>query len=426
MFHPVIAPIVRQPLTYSLVLKKRLAPGLFGLALSIVLASCSSKEPEAAAGPPPGLPVRLETLNAETVQASSEFVGTLEAIKIVEITPEASGRIESILVNSGQAVSAGQVIMVLKSDQSQPEYQAALTAVDVATAEQEKARKQLDIAKAQRNSLLAQMKTANVNIERAKLLAKEGAIAQFRLDEASTQYEVLKNDLLTAEEQIKSAELSISQADLAIRQSQAQAESAQVAVQSKEVVTPIAGIVDNLPVKVGESVSAGQKVVAKVTQTDALFLNIAVPADQAKLQVGLPVELLNSTTGEKLGTGGISFVSPTVDAGGQTVLAKARFSNVAGQLRDGQNVQARIIWDSQTGVLVPTTAISRVGGKEFVFVVDEQPNEAGQEVVRFSPVELGPIQGESYQVVSGLTVGDRIAVSNILKLRDGAPIAPDS
>ena len=64
--------------------------------------------------------------------------------------------------------------------------------------------------------------------------------------------------------------------------------------------------------------------------------------------------------------------------------------------------------------------------KEFVYQVSNEPNENGQEVVNLTPVELGDIQDNSYQVVSGLEAGDRIAVSNILKLRDGAPIQPES
>ena len=61
-----------------------------------------------------------------------------------------------------------------------------------------------------------------------------------------------------------------------------------------------------------------------------------------------------------------------------------------------------------------------------MFLVDDPSNESEPAVVRLTPVELGDIQGDSYQVLSGLEAGDRIAISNILKLRDGAPIAPES
>ena len=58
--------------------------------------------------------------------------------------------------------------------------------------------------------------------------------------------------------------------------------------------------------------------------------------------------------------------------------------------------------------------------------VNNEANKNGQEVVNLTPVELGDLQDNSYQVISGLETGDRIAVSNILKLRDGAPVKPES
>ena len=185
-------------------------------------------------------------------------------------------------------------------------------------------------------------------------------------------------------------------------------------------------MVDDFPVKEGAYVSAGQSVVARITQLDDLFLNIQVPANRAnQLKLGLPLNLIDPNSKEKLSTGELTFISPTVNQENQTILARARFNN-EGNLRNGQYVQARLTWDTKDGILVPTGAISRTGGKEFVYQVSNEPNENGQEVVNLTPVELGDIQDNSYQVISGLEAGDRIAVSNILKLRDGAPVEPES
>ena len=373
------------------------------------------------------MPVELQTLQSDTVKESSEFVGQLEAVQVVEISPEIQGRIERILVEPGQSVSAGQAIMVLKPDQTVPEYQGALAGVDVATSARDNALEQLDIAIAQRETARAELELITVGVARAQLLAAQGAIAEFDLDQALFEQEAAENSFVAAEDQVEAAEAAVRQAEDSIRQARAQANSSLVSVQLKEVVTPIAGIVDNLPVNVGDYVSTGQSVVAKVTQTEALFLNIQVPANRAsQLETGLEVELIDPANQALLATGSLTFVSPTVNTEGQTVLAKARFRNVEGKLRDGQNVQARLIWDTQSGLLIPTTAITRVGGQAFVFVVADEPNEAGQEIVSLNPVELGDIQGSSYQVISGLETGDRIAVSNILKLQDGAPIQPGS
>lgn len=411
----------------QLTVQRRLSPFLLGTALSISLLGTGCRSTPEANAAIPSIPVKLETLQTATTQESSEFVGNLEAVQIVEILPESNGRIEQILVEPGQGVDAGQVIMVIKPDQSLPDYEAALAAVDIATKEHENALKQLDIAKAKQDSASSELELYDTYVPSAQMLVEEGALEQLRLDEILQEQVVSRNNLITAGEQVAAAEIALAQAEDSIRQAQAQADASLVSVQFKEVYAPISGVLDDLPVKLGDFVSTGQTAVAKVAQMEALFLNIEVPSNRsAQLRTGLTVELIDPTSKEQLATGSLTFVSPTVNTEGQTILTKARFRNPDGNLRDGQNVQARIIWETQPGLLIPTTAISQVGGKSFVFLVDDEPNENEQEVVRLSPVELGAIQGNSYQVMAGLEAGDRIAVSNILKLRDGVPIQPES
>lgn len=394
------------------------------LGISIISSSCRAGSEANAAFPP--LAVKLEKLQADTVKDSTEFVGTLEAIQIVDVRAETQGRVEQILVEAGQSVGVGQGIAVLKPDQTVPEYEGALAGVDVAQGQQKTAVAQLKIAQTQRDTAQAEFDLISDYIPRLQKLYEQGAIEQLRLDEALQQQAGLQSKLIAAEEEVVVAQLSIQQAQDSLRQSQAQANASLIGVQFKEIASPIGGVVGDLSVKLGDYVGTGDSVTT-VSQTEALFLNLAIPANRsAQLETGLAVELVDPASKEQVATGSLTFVSPTVDPEGQTVLAKARFRNVDGNLRDGQNVQARLIWDTEPGVLIPTTAITRVGGKDFVFVVDDEPNEEGQEIVRLIPVELGDIQGDSYPVLDGLSVGDRIAISNILKLRDGAPIQPES
>lgn len=407
--------------------RQRCSPLFLILAVSLSLLSTACKSAPEAEGEFPGMPVQLETLSAERVEESSVFVGSLEAARIIEVLPEASGQIEQMLVEAGQTVSAGQTLMVLKPDQARPKYETALVAVEVAIGQRDAALEQIEIAKSERDSAQASVDLASSGIARLKMLVDQGAVAEFKLDEGIQKQKLAQNQLIVAEKQIGTAKLGVQQAETAIRQAQAQAETALVELESKDVVSPISGVVDNLPVKRGDYVSAGQNPVAKVAQTDTLFLNLQVPANRSdQLQSGLSIELIDPTSDALLTAGSVDFVSPTVNNESQTILAKARFLNVDGKLRDGQNVQARLIWETQPGLLIPTTSITRVGGQEFVYLVNDDPYPDGKEFVNLVPVELGEIQGNSYQVKGGLESGDRIAVSNILKLRDGVPILPES
>lgn len=416
---------VQKLLKPQKILTHTLSPLLIGTALpALLVTSCrSTSNTEAAVQ---AVPVQIETLQPGTVENSSEFVGSLEAVQLAEVRSEIQGRIERILVEPGQSVEAGQAIMVLKPDQTVPQYEGALAAVDVARGSREQALKALDIAKAQRDTAQATLELDTVNVSRAQLLVEEGALGQIRLDEAFRQQEASRNALIAAEEQVSAAQVAIQQADASIRQAQAQADASLVSVQFKQITAPIAGIIDNSTLKVGDYVSVGEPI-ARVAQTEALFLNIEVPSNRSRqLRTGLMVELMDPIERERLAVGSITFVSPTIDPSAQAILTKARFRNDDSSLRDGQNVAARIIWDSQPGLLIPTTAVKVIGGKDFVFLVEDQTEDTGQMVARLTPVELGDIQANSYQVISGLEAGDRLAVSNILKLQDETSVQPEA
>jgi multidrug efflux pump subunit AcrA (membrane-fusion protein) len=86
--------------------------------------------------------------------------------------------------------------------------------------------------------------------------------------------------------------------------------------------------------------------------------------------------------------------------------------------------EPKVIWNTRPGILIPTTAISRVAGENFVFVAEGQgPSKL---IARQKPVKLGEIQGNKYRVLEGLKQGEKIVVSGLLNLTDGAPIIPES
>ncbi|MEL6555661.1 MAG: efflux RND transporter periplasmic adaptor subunit [Cyanobacteria bacterium J06621_11] len=406
--------------------KKTVSPFLLGTALSVSVLSAGCRPTPEASAAPPGTPAQVEVLDSTTVRDSTTFVGTLEAVEVVDVRSEIQGRIEDIFVSPGEFIGAGQSLVLLRPDKTAPQYEGDLAGIEVARTNLQSAQSQLEVAKVQRNNAQPEFNVASEYAPRLRRLYEEGAIEQLRLDQGLLQVEAAKNNFATAEEQVAAAEAAIAQAQSNIRQAQSQADASLVSLQSKEVTSPIAGVVGDLSVKRGEYIGTGDEIV-QVTQTENLVLNLQVPANKSSaLRQGLTVQLIDPATKKQLTTGTINFVSPTVNPEGQTILAKALFNNVGRKLRNNQTVEARIVWDTNQGLLIPSTAITRSGSKNFIYVVNEEPNEADQETVSLKPVELGDIQGDRYEVVSGLEEGDRIVVSNILKLGDGAPIIPET
>jgi len=147
-----------------------------------------------------------------------------------------------------------------------------------------------------------------------------------------------------------------------------------------------------------------------------------VPVDQAPdLRVGLQTQILDAD-GKPIASNPITFVAPRVDPATQTVLAKARLTDVPPSVRVQQFVKLRLIWRSAAGLTIPITAVSRINGQYFCFLAEQSPNGL---VAKQKPLQVGEVKGNDYIVKSGLKAGDKLIVSGIQKIADGAPVKPE-
>lgn len=395
------------------------------LLLSVLTTACGKGEQSAKASGPPPTPVQLQNLQASTLQDSTEFIGTLEAEQSVELKPQIEGRIDQILVQPGARVNRGDPIFLLNPAQTVPQLNSAQANVNATVAARATAAQQVQVARAQLASAQSQYQLAQTNNNRYQYLAGQGAINQSTAEQYATNVRVQADAVRQAQAQVNASQAALNQAEANVRRAQAEAAAAAVNVEFKRVTAPISGSVGNITLKPGDYVTTGQTLTT-INQNNFFDLQIPIPLSRSgQLRPGLAVQLLDPNTGNQLGSGSIYFVSPQTDPNAQSILTRARFPNASGNLRDAQYVRARVIWSTQPGVLVPTEAVTPIAGQNFVFVAQEtQANGKSQLVARQVPVTLGNIQGQDYQVVKGLKPGDKVIVSGVLRLRDGAPIAP--
>ena len=426
----------RQKWWLALSLLLLLLAGGGGFALWRVLQSGSSP-PATAQQKPRATPVKLQEVETSTVVESSQYVGNLNAQQEIILRPKTEGRVTQVLVSAGEVVEQGTPILELSPERSQAEVEAAKARVQAAREARNNARAELQALQAELKSAAAEVKLQKEEFRRVKFLVSQGAQSQQQLDQARRNLEAAQSTLNAAQQRVQAARSSLEQANATLAQAQANAQAARTDLQDKNVVAPISGEVGDIPVKIGDYVAVGDNLTT-ITQNQTLELRLSIPIDRAnQLRRGLPVELSSAGGERTLATGQISFVASRANPNTQTILAKARFPNREGELRDQQKVQARVIWDKQPGILVPTTAISRLGGQTFVFVASkpsqsqqqEQQGQQGQQgkeqlVARQKPVELGGIQDNRYQVLSGLEPGQTIVTSGIMSLTDGAAIMP--
>ena len=292
-------------------------------------------------------------------------------------SPQIDGQITQVLVKSGDRVRQGAPLM-----QIDPRRQQAA----VSSQEAERAAREAAVAYARQHA------------QRASELFAAGAISKQEMEQADTAFRT---------------------AEASLRALTAQVQQEQVQLRYFTVTAPTAGIVGDVPVRVGNQVST-QTLLTTIDQNETLELNVSVPIERAgALRKGLPIRLLGPGDADDLGATVVDFISPRVDDQTQSVLVKGQVRNPDGRLRSSQNVRALIVWKTTEGLVLPVTAALRISGQFFAFVAEDA---GGQLVAKQRAIKVGPIAGNNYPVLDGIKPGDRVVVSGVQKLADGAPI----
>jgi RND family efflux transporter MFP subunit len=311
------------------------------------------------------------------MEQTTEYVGTVKSRRSTTVQPQVEGFVTRIRARSGDRVRVGTPLMEID-----PRMQQAA----VANLESQRTARQADVHYARQQAT------------RMKTLLEAGAASQAEMEEAQTR-------LSTSEAQLKATE--------------AQIREQRVTLAYHEVTAPTAGVVGDIPVRVGDSVTRSS-VLTTIDQAAGLEVYINVPVQEAQnLRVGLPVHLVDDH-GRIVSTEKVSFVAPSVDGATQSVLAKAAVEK-AGFLRTEQFVRAQIVWTEAPALTVPLVALNRVNGQFFAYVAE--PGDGGTTVAHQRAVEPGPLVGNDYVVKSGLKAGEKLIVSGVQKIREGSPVA---
>jgi RND family efflux transporter MFP subunit len=345
--------------------------------LGVFAVGCGEKAPaNVSAGAPAAMPVQVQPVATQTIEDTTEYLSIMKSRHSAIINPQVEGSVTKIFVKSGDRVQAGQALL-----QIDPlKQESAVSSQEAARAAQE-----------------ATMRLAKVNLERAKKLSEAGVISKSDLDNAQTGYD-------SAVSQLKSLQDQVTQQT--------------VELHYYKVSAPMAGIVGDIPVRMGDRVTVAT-MLTTVDEPGALEAYIYVPASRAHdLKVGLPVKFLDESGGVR-GESKIIFVSPQVDSDTQTVLAKAAVGNAKDAVRISQQLRTEVIWGSRQGPVVPVLAVTRINGQFFVFVAVK---EGGGAVARQRVLKLGEIVGNNYAVLDGLKPGDHLIISGTQFLQDGAPV----
>ena len=435
--------------------RPRRAPGpaaravaLAGVAL--VLAGCwgdSSSAVEAArtkAAATRAVAVNVARVEARAVERTVDVTGSLLAWEEVILNTSIPGTVARLLVDLGDRVRAGQVVaeldpreLTLGLAQADAGLGAARDGLARARAQAEAAHAQLQQVRESRRSLeaglnrsRAALEETRVNLERMRTLVKGALVAQRELDVARTQYESAlaqhetsqvelrqyPDRVRVAEAQLESDRSGVRVAEADLKRREADLGLARKKLTDATLRAPIEGAVARRHLNPGQYAPENTPVFTIVRSDPLKF--VGTVAERAALEVrpGQTVRLRVESAGGRAFAGRVTRVSPAVDVTSRTVLLEAEVPNREGLLKPGLFARGAVVLREDRDVaFVPEGAVSYFAGLTRVFVVADG-------AARERTVTLGARQEGMIEVVTGARPGEQVATSGLAQLQDGAPV----
>ncbi len=358
-----------------------------------LLSGCDKDASAASAGVPPAMKVAVVKARQTDVPVTGEWVGTLDGYVNAQIQPQASGYLIRQDYREGSQVQQGQVLFEIDP---RP-FEAAL----------EQAQGQLGQAQ-------AQLALAQINVKRDTPLADARAIARSQLDNEVQQQ-------AQAQAAVKTAEAAVATANLNLGFTKVRSLITGVAGQA---ATQVGNLVSTQSILTSVSQLDPIKVYFSISDSEYLALTKRAGVDGSDLLRGaskIPLTLTLSNGDVYPHKGRVVFVDRQLNSQTGAIRIAASFPNPGNILRPGQF--GRVLAETETlhgAVLVPQIAVTEFQGQEQIYTV------TANNTVHVNNIKLGPQSGDNWVIEGGLPAGSVVIVDNLQKLREGAPVNPQT
>src|SRR5437867_3920013 len=380
------------------------------------LAACSgttsqARRPE---GRRQAVAVRTTTPRRVAIQRQVDVSGTLVSPDQAKVSSEVAGVVREVLVELGQEVQPGQVVVRLEPQElvlalrraesllRQTEAQLGIDWVKVKEPPPDEEIASVRLAVANREDAQAQL-------ERSQRLSAQGLVTQADLEASRTKLKVYEASLQSALENVHSLKASL-------QDRRAAYELAQKKLNDATIRAPVGGQVSERHVQPGEFIRENTPVLT-VVQMNPLKLRTAVQERNANfIEPGLSVVFRVEADPSGVFQGKVAHISPAIDQATRTFVVEALVDNDRRRLRPGFFAKGVILTARDVNALaVPEEAISTLAGVSTVYVI-----EAGK--VRPQVVTLGARQDKLVEVAEGLKGDEVLAASNLSQLAAGVAV----
>jgi RND family efflux transporter MFP subunit len=354
-----------------------------------------------------GIEVRTATVvaigNGGASNSVLDATGYVVARRMATVSSKITGKVREVLIEEGQHVQEGQVL-------------ATLDPID-ADAERDLAAAQLAAARSQAGSVQAQLREAESNASRLAALVKQQLVSKSQYDQAIAQRDSLRAQLTTAQ---RNAQVASDQLRIAGH-----------GVENTIVRAPFAGVVIAKAAQPGEIVSplsAGggftRTGIGTIVDMDSLEVEVDVgEAYIGRVKPDMPVESTLNAYPEWKIPGKVIAIIPTADRGKATVKVRVGLDVRDPRIVPDMGVRVSFLEAAKPasaqqpqGVRAPAAAIVERDGHDVVFALKDD------DTVEQRQIKTGIAMGDDRQVLSGLSAGDSVVLDPPDTLADGAKV----
>jgi len=376
--------------------------------------STSAAKPETETALAAPVSVAVAAVTTQEVSREIRLIGTLEANDQVTVAAEIDGQIAAIEADLGDRVAPGQVLA--RINEAEFRY-----AVDSAEGNLTQALARLGLKMLpppqfdvnQTSAVVkakAELDEAQVNFTRMKMLMDDRVVSAQEFDAAETRYKTAVAAYQSTAEQAKAmlADAAIKAAQLAL---------ARKKLQDTAIRAPLAGAISRRSVAAGEYIKTGAPLFAIVQENPLKWRGMIPEKFAPQVHPGQALEAhVDSFPGRSF-KGKLVRVSPAADVTSRSFMVEGLIDNAERTLKPGFFAHGAVLTQVDPHALtVPQQALVTFAGISKVYVIENG-------VARERIVQTGGKVGDNdVEIVSGLSGGERVAVSGLTRLSDGAAV----
>ncbi len=356
-----------------------------------------------------GLPVKVSRVRRGELVMRLKSPGEAFTEKRIVLKAEVSGTIKNLYVKEGKHVRQGDLLTEL----DEREYKLKLERADALRlrylSELLLEKQFAEQAKEPDPKSGERIKQAEEEFSRASSLFSQGLLSRDEFEKARREYELVLIETGRMKEEVMAAAKGLTQAEIDVK-------IAQMELDKTKIKSPFSGVITDIKVSPGETISAGRELFTLVDISQIKVQAKVLESEVGKMKPGHEASLRFSAYPGRAFRGRVEAISPVINPEDRTCTVHILVENPAGEIKPGMHAEVEIAADIyKDRLLVPQEAVLVRGGRKLVFVVED-------DLAKWRYIEVG-LENEDYaEVLDGVKEDEMIIIEGHFTLAHDARV----